>query len=112
MMRGGRGMRRAMDKMGMDMSNIPDVLEVVIRTETKDLIITDAKVDQMETKENVIFMITTNGFEEREPETPTYSEDDIEMICMRTNVSRDEAIAALADANGELATALLRLQTG
>jgi len=41
MMRGGnRQMRRMMDKMGLDMEEIPNVQEVIIKTDKKEIIIT------------------------------------------------------------------------
>ncbi len=109
--RRGRDVRRRMDKMGMDMTNIDDVREVIIRTESKEYVITNPAVNRMDNKESTIFMVTANGYEEREPEVPTYPEEDIEMICMRANVDRDAAISALTESDGELATALLRLQS-
>ena len=40
MMRGGnRQMRRMMDKMGLDMEEIPNVQEVIIKTDKKEIII-------------------------------------------------------------------------
>ena len=40
MMRGGnREMRRMMDKMGLDMNEIPNVQEVIIKTDKKEIII-------------------------------------------------------------------------
>jgi len=40
MMRGGnREMRRMMDKMGLDMSELPNVQEVIIKTDKKEIII-------------------------------------------------------------------------
>ena len=39
MMRGGnREMRRMMDKMGLDMNEIPNVQEVIIKTDKKEII--------------------------------------------------------------------------
>lgn len=105
-------MRRMMGRMGMDMNEVPGVLEVLIRTESKEIVVSKPKVSELQSKENVTFVVQADGYEERELEAPSYSEDDVEMICIRANVDRETAIAALADADGELATALLRLQTG
>ena len=38
MMRGNREMRRMLDKMGLDMKTMDNVEEVIIKTETKELI--------------------------------------------------------------------------
>lgn len=43
MMRGGnRQMRRMMDKMGLDMEEIQNVQEVIIKTDKKEIIISKA----------------------------------------------------------------------
>lgn len=112
MRQGGRNMRRMMGRMGMDMSEVSDVREVLIRTESKEIVVSRPKVSEVQSKENVTFVVVADGYEERELEAQSYSEDDVEMICLRANVDRDTAIAALAESDGELATALLRLQSG
>lgn len=111
-MLGGRNARRMMDRMGLSVKNIEGVREVIIRTESKDIIIADPAVQEMETGEDaVVFTISAEGYEEVEVDKPAYAEDDIELLCMKANVSRDEAINALTDADGEIGTALLRLQS-
>jgi len=48
MMRGGnRQMRRMMDKMGLDMEEIPKVQEVIIKTDKKEIIISKPSVTVM-----------------------------------------------------------------
>ncbi len=48
MMRGGnREMRRMMDKMGLDMSELPNVQEVIIKTDKKEIIISKPSVTEM-----------------------------------------------------------------
>ena len=48
MMRGGnRQMRRMMDKMGLDMEEIPNVQEVIIKTDKKEIIIPKPSVTEM-----------------------------------------------------------------
>ena len=101
-----------MSRMGVNIKEVPDVREVVIRTESKDIIITDSAVQEMETNEDVtVFMISAMGYEERVPDKPTYAEDDVELLCLKANVSKEEAINALMDADGEIGTALLKLQS-
>lgn len=100
-----------MSRMGVNIKEIQDAREVVIRTESRDIIITDPAVQEMETNENVtVFMISAMGYEERVPDKPTYAEDDVELLCLKANVSREEAINALMDSDGEIGTALLKLQ--
>ena len=54
-MMGGRGgnrqMRRMMDKMGMDMEEVNNVQEVIIKTDKKEIIINKPAVTEMKTNE-------------------------------------------------------------
>jgi len=69
MMRGGnRQMRRMMDKMGLDMEEIPNVQEVIIKTDKKEIIISKPSVTEMKSKENSIFQVIAESFEEKELE--------------------------------------------
>ena len=63
MMRGGnRNMRRMMDKMGLDMQEIPNVQEVIIKTDKKEIILSKPQVTEMKAKDNSIFTITADGY--------------------------------------------------
>ena len=73
MMRGGnRQMRRMMDKMGLDMEEIPNVQEVIIKTDKKEIIISKPSVTEMKSKENSIFQVIAESFEEKELEVPIF----------------------------------------
>ncbi|MEK6818176.1 MAG: NAC domain-containing protein, partial [Thermoproteota archaeon] len=55
MMRGGnREMRRMMDKMGLDMKEIPNVQQVIIKTDKKEIIVSKPSVTEMKAKDNSI----------------------------------------------------------
>lgn len=103
-------MRRQMDRMGLSMDTLDDVQEVIIRTTTKEIVIEKPQVNKMDGQDSIVFMVTAPSYEERELEAPTYSEDDVELLCVQANVDRETAIAALNDCDGELATALVRLK--
>ncbi len=112
MMRGGnRNMRRMMDKMGLDMSEIPNVQEVIIKTDKKEIIIAKPSVTEMRAKDNTIFQVIADSYEENEREVPIFSDEDIELVCQQASVSKDQAIEALAESNGDLARAILLLTT-
>ena len=67
MMRGGnRNMRRMMDKMGLDMSEIPNLQEVIIKTDKKEIIIAKPSVTEMKAKDNTIFQVIAESYEEKE----------------------------------------------
>ena len=112
MMRGGnRNMRRMMDKIGLDMSEIPNVQEVIIKTDKKEIIIAKPSVTEMKAKDNTIFQVIAESYEEMEREVPVFSDQDIELVCQQASVSKEKAITALTEAKGDLARAILLLTT-
>lgn len=112
MMRGGnRNMRRMIGKMGLDMKDISDVQEVIIRTSDSEILVRNPAVNRMQAKDSVIFTVTADDYEESELETPTLSEEDVQLVIQRANVDEARARSALTEANGEVAKAILILKT-
>ncbi|NIP62594.1 MAG: transcription factor [Nitrosopumilaceae archaeon] len=113
MMRGGnRQMRRMMDKMGLDMQELPNVQEVIIKTDKKEIIISKPSVTEMKAKDNSIFTVTADSYEEKELEVPIFSDEDIQLVCQQAGVEEEKAKEALTEAKGDLARAILLLTTG
>lgn len=110
-MRGGgnREMRRMMDKMGLDMNELSNVQEVIIKTDKKEIIISKPAVTEMKAKDNSIFTVTADSYEEKELEVPIFSEEDIQLVSMQAGVDEEKAKLALEDAKGDLAKAILSL---
>jgi len=112
MMRGGnRNMRRMMDKMGLDMTEIPNVQEVIIKTDKKEIIISKPSVTEMKAKDNSIFQVVAESYEEKEREVPVFSDEDIQLVSQQANVTGEKAIEALTESKGDLARAILLLTT-
>ena len=112
MMRGGnRQMRRMMDKMGLDMEEVPNVQEVIIKTDKKEIIISKPSVTEMKSKDNSIFQVVAESYEEKELEVPIFSDEDIALVCHQANVDEEKAKNALTEAEGDLARAILILTT-
>ena len=110
MMRGGnRQMRRMMDKMGLDMTEIPNVQEVIIKTDKKEIIIAKPSVTEMKAKDNSIFQVIADSYEEKELETQIFSDEDIQLVSQQAGVNEEQATNALNEANGDLAKAILFL---
>ncbi len=110
MMRGGnRDMRRMMDKMGLDMTEIPNVQEVIIKTDKKEIIIAKPAVTEMKAKDNSIFQVVADSYEEKELENPIFSDQDIELVSQQAGVDKEQAINALNESEGDLARAILLL---
>lgn len=110
MMRGGnRDMRRMMDKMGLDMTEIPNVQEVIIKTDKKEIIIAKPSVTEMKAKDNSIFQVVADSYEEKDLENPIFSDQDIELVSQQAGVNKEQAINALNESEGDLARAILLL---
>ncbi len=113
MMRGGnREMRRMMDKMGLDMKEVPNVQEVIIKTDKKEIIISKPSVTEMKAQDNSIFTVTAEDYEEMELEVPIFSDDDIQLVSQQAGVDEAKAKSALEEAKGDLARAILLLTSG
>lgn len=101
-----------LEKMGVELQEIPGVEEVVIKTAEKDLIIRAPSVSEMNVKGLRVFQVSGGEVEERLRERPKFTEEDIALVMQQANVSREKAISALTDADGDLAKAILNLTTG
>ena len=102
-------MRRMMDKMGLDMTEIPNVQEVIIKTDKKEIIIAKPSVTEMKAKDNSIFQVVADSYEEKELENPIFSDQDIELVSQQAGVDKEQAINALNESEGDLARAILLL---
>ena len=105
-----RQTRRMLEKMGMNMEELPNVEEVIIKTKERDLIIKEPQVSQIKSKAMNMFQIIGNDTEEIEKEIPSYKEEDILLVSQQANVSPEEAQRALEETNGDLAQAILKLK--
>ena len=98
-MMGGRGgnrqMRRMMDKMGLDMEELPNVQEVIIKTDKKEIIIAKPAVTEMKAKDNSIFQVVAESYEEKELEVQIFSDEDIALVSQQANVDEEKAKNAL-----------------
>jgi len=111
MMRGNRDMRRMLDKMGLNMQEMTNIEEVIIRTDSKEIFLIKPQVIEMKGKESTIFQIVAGDIEEKEREVPTFSEEDIILVIQQSSSSREKAIMALTDTKGDIAQAILNLTT-
>jgi nascent polypeptide-associated complex subunit alpha len=112
MMRGGnREMRRMLDKMGLEMKDVGNIEEVIIKTETKEIYLVKPQVVEMKGKDSTIFQVVATDIEEKEREVPSLKEEDIILVMQQANVAREKATQALIDAKGDMAQAILNLTT-
>tara|TARA_B100000959_G_scaffold287076_1_gene369175 strand:+ start:935 stop:1270 length:336 start_codon:yes stop_codon:yes gene_type:complete len=108
---GGRKNRRMLERMGLDMNQVPDVKEVIIRTSTKDLVVREANVSEINAKGMRVFQVMGNEVEEIEREKPKFTEEDVLLVAQQAGVSKERASVALEENNGDLAQAILQLSS-
>ena len=105
---GDRQARRMMERMGINMKEMPGVEEVIIRTTEKEIHIRNATVSEVNAQGNRVFQVA-GEVEEVARERKTFSDADILIVQQQANVTREKAIAALEEAEGEVARAILKL---
>ena len=93
------------------MNELQNVQEVIIKTDKKEIIIAKPTVTEMKAQDNSIFQVVAESFEEKELEVQIFSDEDISLVCQQANVDEEKAKNALAEADGDLARAILLLTT-
>ena len=108
-----REAKRMMQRMGMSMGEVPDVQEVILRTATKEIIIEDPEVAVLDLRGQKIFQVTGERITEKKIERKVaIPEEDVKLVVDQTGKSVEEARRALEETDGDLAKAILLLQTG
>lgn len=104
-------MRRMLDKMGLDMTTMDNVEEVIIKTDKKELYLVKPQVIEMKGKDSTIFQIVASDIEEKQRDVPSFKEEDLILVIQQANVSREKAVHALTESKGDIAQAILSLTT-
>ena len=110
-----RETKRLMKRMGMSMDAMPDVQQVVFRTSMKEIIVEEPEVAIMNLKGQKVFQVTGGKIVEKalvaEEKELVIPEEDVRLVADQTGKSVDEARRALEESGGDLAKAILLLQT-
>jgi nascent polypeptide-associated complex subunit alpha len=110
-----RDAKRMMQRMGMNMEGVDDVEEVIIRTPSKEIVIEAPEVAIVNVQGQKIFQVAGGKVSERAPErkaqAPTLSEEDVQLVAGQTGKSPEKAREALEECGGDLAKAILLLQS-
>ena len=113
-----REQKRMMQRMGMNMDSVPDVQQVIIRTAGKDIVIDEPEVAILQVQGQKMYQVVGGTVTEKAPSSkaasaakPTVSEEDVKLVADQTGKSVDEARKALAECEGDLAKAILLLQS-
>ena len=111
-----RQMRRMMKQMGLQ--EIENVQEVIIRTLEKELVIKEPQVTVMTQAGQKLWQVVGQSAEERplsgeleEEAVAVIPEEDVHLVAQQAGVDVETARAALVDAGGDLAKAILALKT-
>ena len=110
-----RNAKRMMQRMGMNMGEMPDVEEVIFRTSDKEIVVENAQVAVIDMGGQKIFQVT-GEVSERALKGQTAKviipEEDAQLVADQTGKSLEDAKRALETSDGDLAKAILLLQTG
>ena len=102
-----KAMRSAMKKMGVKQEDV-EASEVIIKTPSEDIIISNPSIQKINMMGNLSFQIS--GDVSSKKSVLEISTDDVQTVCSQTNTSEDVARKALEENNGDLAEAILSLQ--
>jgi nascent polypeptide-associated complex subunit alpha len=112
-----------MKQMGMNMNEISDVKRVIIQGDNKEIVIEGPQVTSINVQGTKMYQVAGGRETERKPtsgvtseaETETEElvipEEDILLVAQQANVSIDRAKVALEESEGDLAQAIIKLQT-
>lgn len=107
-----RDAKRMMKRMGLSMDAIPDVEKVVIMTNNKEIIVEEPEVAIMEVQGQKIFQVTGGKIIEKTAERRlSIPEEDVKLVADQTGKSTEEARKVLEECEGDLAKAILLLQS-
>jgi nascent polypeptide-associated complex subunit alpha len=101
-----RQLKKIMQRMGMSVSEIEEVEEVVIKTPEAEYVFRDAEVTVMDVKGQKTYQIAGS------PEiVKKMNEEDAKLVADKTGKSVEEAKEALEKAGGDIAQAIIDLSS-
>lgn len=117
---GGRGvnpkkLNAMMRQMGIEMEEIDDVESVIIKTADKEIVFNDAQVTRVTQQGQSSWQVVGTPIERKlatakaAPVAPKYGEADIKLVMEQAKVTREQAMRALEEADGEPAEAIVKL---
>ena len=119
-----RRARRMMKQMGMNMNELGDIKRVILQGDNKEIVIEGPSVTSINVQGTKMYQVAGGTETERKPQTGAATEAapveeekleipeaDILLVAQQANVSIDKARAALEANEGDLAQAIIKLQT-
>lgn len=105
-----RQMNQMMKRLGIDIQEIPDVQEVLIRTPTREYRFDKAEVSVMTAQGQKTYQVTGVPKIVEHEAKAVISDEDVKMVAEQTGKSVDESREALEATQGDIAEAIVRLQ--
>ena len=106
-----RQAQQMMKKMGIQQQEI-DAQEVIIKTKDKVFVITSPSVQKVNMMGQDTFQVSGEIIEQEYKDEPLQiSQEDIDTIIEQVDVSAQDAQKALEETNGDLAQAIINLQS-
>ena len=103
-----------MQRMGMSMDSIPEVNQVIVKTANKDIIIDEPEVAMLNMQGQKIYQVIGGRVSEKTvvvEKKLAIPDEDIQLVAGQTGKSVEEAKKALEESGGDLAKAILLLQS-
>jgi nascent polypeptide-associated complex subunit alpha len=109
-------MKGMLKNMGIDINELEGVKEVVIRMEDREIVLENPSVAIMDAHGQRTYQISGEAQERQLSEAAAVAEQplvipdtDVELVVAQTGVEAEQARAALVEAKGDLAAAILKL---
>jgi len=107
-----REAKRMMQRMGLSMDAVPDVEQVIIKTSSKEIVIEAPEVAVVDVQGQKMFQVAGGKIAEKTVERKlAIPEEDVRLVADQTGKSLEEARKALETCEGDLAKAILLLQS-
>ncbi len=119
-----RRARRMMKQMGMNMDELGDIKRVILQGDNKEVVIEGPQVTSINVQGTKMYQVAGGRETERniqaagaveaapvEEEPLVLPEEDILLVAQQANVSIEKARTALENSDGDLAQAIIKLQT-
>lgn len=105
-----RQMEKMMKRMGIKVDEI-DAVQVIIKCVDKEIIIDNPSVARTNVAGQDMFQVSGDVREEAGEAVVEISDDDVSMVADQAGVTPEEARAALEEAGGDLAGAIMKLKS-
>ena len=104
-----RSARRMMQRMGMEVEEIRNATQVIIKTPNREIVIDEPEVSITKMQDQKIFQIMGGSVTDKKVVKVHILEEDVKLVAQQANVSIDVARNALETTKGDLAQAILLL---